>query len=143
MSYHISPVWRSFCVESSATLISTNIYKLSLALFCWRIGLKETQTKLLPLAALDLYNRKELMLMHSCFSHVQLFVTPRTVAPRLLCPRDSPGKNTGVGCHALVQVIFLDPGIEPESPASSASQADSLALSHQGSPWWWSPFSNF
>ena len=22
--------------------------------------------------------------------------------PRLLCPWDSPGKNTGVGCHALL-----------------------------------------
>ena len=26
---------------------------------------------------------------------------------RLLCPWDSPGKNTGVGCHALFQRIFL------------------------------------
>ena len=26
---------------------------------------------------------------------------------RLLCPWDSPGKNTGVGCHALLQGIFL------------------------------------
>ena len=25
---------------------------------------------------------------------------------RLLCPRDSPGKDTGVGCHALLQAIF-------------------------------------
>ena len=25
---------------------------------------------------------------------------------RLLCPRDSLGKNTGVGCHALLWVIF-------------------------------------
>ena len=25
---------------------------------------------------------------------------------RLLCPWDSPGKNTGVGCHALLQGIF-------------------------------------
>ena len=25
---------------------------------------------------------------------------------RLLCARDSPGKNTGVGCHALLQEIF-------------------------------------
>ena len=25
---------------------------------------------------------------------------------RLLCPWDSPGKNTGVGCHALLQEIF-------------------------------------
>ena len=26
---------------------------------------------------------------------------------RLLCPWDSPGKNPGVGCHALLQGIFL------------------------------------
>ena len=25
---------------------------------------------------------------------------------RLLCPWDSPGKNTGLGCHALLQGIF-------------------------------------
>ena len=27
--------------------------------------------------------------------------------PRLLCPWDSPGKNTGVGCHFLLQGILL------------------------------------
>ena len=26
---------------------------------------------------------------------------------RALCPWDAPGKNTGVGCHALLQRIFL------------------------------------
>ena len=26
---------------------------------------------------------------------------------RLLCPWDSPGRNTGVSCHALLQGIFL------------------------------------
>ena len=31
----------------------------------------------------------------SHFSHVRLFMTPWTVAPRLLCPWDSPGKNIG------------------------------------------------
>ena len=31
-------------------------------------------------------------------------VTPQTVQPtRLRCPWDSPGKNTGVGCHCLLQ----------------------------------------
>ena len=25
----------------------------------------------------------------------------------LLCPRDAPGKNIGVGCQALLQGIFL------------------------------------
>ena len=28
----------------------------------------------------------------------------------ILCPRDSPGKNTGVGCHFLLQGIFLTQG---------------------------------
>ena len=27
--------------------------------------------------------------------------------PRLLCLWDSPGKNTEVGCHSLLQGIFL------------------------------------
>ena len=34
--------------------------------------------------------------MLRCFSHVRLFVTLWTGAPRLFCPWDSPGKNTGV-----------------------------------------------
>ena len=45
---------------------------------------------------------------------------------RLLCPWDSPGKNTGVGCHFLLQGIF--PRIEPVSPVSSPLQADSLHI---------------
>ena len=36
---------------------------------------------------------------------------------RLLCPWDSPGKNTGVGCHALLQGNLPHPGIESTSPA--------------------------
>ena len=32
---------------------------------------------------------------------------------RLLCPWDSSGKNTGVGCHALLQRIFLTQGSSP------------------------------
>ena len=34
-------------------------------------------------------------------SRVRLFATPWTAARRLLCPWDSPGKNTGVGFHFL------------------------------------------
>ena len=30
-----------------------------------------------------------------------------------LCPRDSPGKNTRVGCHVLLQGIFLTQGSNP------------------------------
>ena len=31
---------------------------------------------------------------------------------RLLCPWDSAGRNTGVGCHAFLQGIFRIPGIK-------------------------------
>ena len=41
---------------------------------------------------------------------VQLSATPWTVATWLLCPWDSPGRNTGVGCHSLLQGIFLTQG---------------------------------
>ena len=44
---------------------------------------------------------------------------------------DSPGENTGVGCHALLQDIFLNPGIEPRSPTL---QADSLPAEPPGKP---------
>ena len=43
-------------------------------------------------------------------SRVWLFVTPWTTPTRLLCPWDFPGKNTGVGCHFLLQGIFPTQG---------------------------------
>ena len=74
------------------------------------------------------------MCMLSCFSHVQLFATLWIIArqaslsmgfsrqeywSRLPCP--PPGD-------------LFDPGIKYVSPESLALQADSLLLSHQGSP---------
>ena len=35
---------------------------------------------------------------------------------RLLCPWDSPGKNTGVVCHSLLQGIFPTHGSNPGLP---------------------------
>ena len=47
---------------------------------------------------------------HACmlsrFSHVWLCVTLWTEPTSLLCPWNTPGKNTRVGCHALLQGIF-------------------------------------
>ena len=55
--------------------------------------------------------------VHACvlshFSAVRLFETPWTIATRLLCPWDSPGKNTRIGCHFLLQRIFLTQGWNP------------------------------
>ena len=35
---------------------------------------------------------------------------------RFLCPWNSPGKNTGVGCHALLYGIFPTQGLNPGLP---------------------------
>ena len=48
-----------------------------------------------------------------------------------LCPWDSPGKNTGLGCHFLLQRIFLTQGL---NRCLLHWQADSLPLNHLGSP---------
>ena len=52
------------------------------------------------------------------FSCVQLCATLWTVAHQPLCPWDSPGKNSGTGCHFLLQGIFSM--IKPMSLNSSA-----------------------
>ena len=51
---------------------------------------------------------------------------------RLLCPWDSLGKNTGVGCHALLQGIFLTQGSNPGVLQADCRQT-LYHLSHQGS----------
>ena len=48
---------------------------------------------------------------------------------RLLCPWDSPGKNTRVDCHALLQGIIPNPGIKPMSPMTPALAAGLFATS--------------
>ena len=45
-----------------------------------------------------------LLLLNHC-SHVRLRETHRQQPTRFPCPWDSPGKNTGVGCHFLLQCM--------------------------------------
>ena len=51
---------------------------------------------------------------------------------RFLCLWNSPGKNTGVGCHALPQGIFPTQGL---NPSLWNCRQVLYHLSHQGSPW--------
>ena len=56
-------------------------------------------------------------------------VVPDSLQPQglqptsLLCPWESPGKNTGVGCHLLLQGVFLTQGSNPSllSPVLAGS----------------------
>ena len=64
-------------------------------------------------------------------SLIQLFEVHGLGSARLLCPWDSPGKNTGVGCHFLLQGNLPNPENEPGSPAL---KADSLPSEPPGKP---------
>ena len=46
-----------------------------------------------------------MLLLLSHFSRVQLCATPETAAHQAPRPWDSPGKNTGVDCHFLLQCM--------------------------------------
>ena len=50
---------------------------------------------------------------------------------RFLCPWNSPGKNTGMGCHSLLQGIFLT---QASNPSLLHCRQILYHLSHQGSP---------
>ena len=53
---------------------------------------------------------------------------------RLLFSWDSPGKNTGVGCHFFLQGIFLTQGLNLHLLFLSHWQTDSLPVRHLQSP---------
>ena len=78
------------------------------------------------------WNMIHLLLSHSVMSD---FLWPHGLQPtRLLCPWDFPGKNTGVGCHSLLQGSF-DPGLKPASPAWQAYSLPLRHLRNPGSTW--------
>ena len=70
--------------------------------FCWFIFLLG---KALSIFCLNPAGMRAYVVL-SCFSCVQLFATLWTVACQALLSMASPGNNTGVGCHALLQGIF-------------------------------------
>ena len=76
-------------------------------------------------------------LQHLMMSKVLVTQSCPTLQPhgleptRLLCAWDSPGKNTGMGCHSLLQGIFLTQG---SNPGLLHFQQILYHLSHQGSP---------
>ena len=66
-----------------------------------------------------------LLLLLSRFSRVQLCATPQTAAHQASRPWDSPGKNSGVGCHFLLQCMKVK---------SESEVAQSCPTSATGSP---------
>ena len=72
--------------------------------------------------------------MFSLFSYVQLFVTPWTVAHQAPLSMGLSGKNTGVGCHFLLQGIISTQGSNPCLLHLLCWQAGSLTTVPPGEP---------
>ena len=68
-------------------------------------------------------------------SVVSMCVLSGSWCSRLLCPRICPSKNTGVGCHFLLQGIFPTRGLNSCLLNLLHWQVVSLAPSHLGSAW--------
>ena len=67
---------------------------------------------------------------------VQILVTPWTGAHRVICPWDAPGKETGVGCHSLLQGILAT---QLSKLHLLHWQVGSLSLGPPGKPLIWYP----
>ena len=65
---------------------------------------------------------------------VQLFVTHGLQPASIFCPWDSPGKNTGMGCHFLLQGNLPNSGTEPTFPASPALAGEFFIAEPAGKP---------
>ena len=72
-----------------------------------------------------------LLLLLSLFSRVRLCAAPETAAHQAPRPWDSPGKNTGVGCHFLLQCMKVKS--ESEVTQSCQTLSDPMDCSLPGS----------
>ena len=72
-----------------------------------------------------------MLLVLSHFSRVRLCATPWMTAHQAPRPWDSPGKNTGVGCHFLLQCMEVKS--ESEVTQSCPTLSDRMDCSPPGS----------
>ena len=72
-----------------------------------------------------------LLLLLRRFSRVRLCATPETAAHQAPHPWDSPGQNTGVGCHFLLQCVKVKS--ESEVTQSCLTLSDPMVCRPPGS----------
>ena len=77
--------------------------------FGLQVRLRTTNVQLNFSRILIFYEKVKVLVVHLCPT---LCNPVGCMQPtRLLCPWNSPGQNTGVGCHSLLQVIFPTQGL--------------------------------
>ena len=93
---------------------------------CWE-GVKKREPSYIVGGNVNWY----IYLLLSHFSRVRLCAIPQKAAHRLRRPWDSPGKNTGVGCHFLLQCMRVKS--ESEVNESCPTLSDPMDYSLPGS----------
>ena len=97
----LSGLWSSFLYSSS--VYSCYLFLISSASVRSLPFLSFILQWIVPLVSL-IFLRRSLLLL-SCFSRVDSVRPQRQQPTRLPSPWDSPGKNTGVSCHFLLQCM--------------------------------------
>ena len=110
---------KSFFQHHSSKERMLDFVKYFFCVFWWSCGFH--------FYSIDMCHAKSLQLCPTLWPH-------RLKPSRLLCPRDSPGKNTGVACHALLQRIFPTKGSNPHLLCLPPWQAGCLPLAPPGKP---------
>ena len=98
--------------------------------------ISQVQNKCFSLLLYEILHWRTKRLVCTCAKQLQLSPTPTlwTVAHQVPL-QDSPGKNTGVGCHALLQGIFLTQESNPCLFHLLHWQVGSLPLVPPGKPY--------
>ena len=125
-------------VSLSCRDVKTKLISFSLILHSSETGRQSSLCKSLPTRLIQSDHTwfSHHWLMFSCSVVSDTLLPFRLFPARFLHPWDFPGKNTGVGCHFLLQEIFptqeSNPGL-----CLLCWQMYSLLLSHLGSPYHW------
>ena len=95
-------------------------------------------SRVLTLREASLTKKVLQVIWHACVLSCSVMsdsLWPHGLKPtRLLCPWDSPGKNSRVGFHDLLQEISLTQGLNPSLLHHQHWQVDSLLLVPPGKP---------
>ena len=125
LKYHVSPIR----LEKFKSLITYSFGEIKLKYtLSWIVGDK-TRLHYYSGAYLAISSKITQCICCCCLvAKVCLTLRPHGLQPsKILCPWDFPGKNTGVGCHFLLQGVFSTQG---SNPRLLHWQVNSLPLNH-------------
>ena len=120
-------LWTQCGKEKANGQRSRDVHTLTLLVTQSCLTLRHTLTLLATQSCLTLRHTLTLLVTQSCLTLRHHGLQPT----RLLCPRDFPGKNNGVGCHFLLQGIFLTQESNPHLSCISCIELPAKPIDSQ------------